>query len=147
MREGNRIHAEVGSKESLNWLENPLFALDRRLRAVGCFPIEVFFRRFLERPLTHLGWCARCLFNLLLLFLDEFLFEREGLNWIVRPGGLPMLLSTVVAPLEPDKRRIRFPMQTARESKFFVFHSCCISYESEIQSNRALLFTGIPNKR
>src|SRR5579872_307909 len=32
-------------------------------------------------------------------------------------------------------------MQAAREARSLVLHSCCISYRSEIQSNRALAFS------
>jgi hypothetical protein len=145
MGEPNCVHPEIRGKEFLNGLKDPSFTCYCRPGAVCHFPIEVFFRRFLEWPLTHLGWYA-LYFYLVLLFLNEFLSESESLNWIVRPCGLSMLLSTVITPLEPDERRIRFPMQTAREASFFVLHSCCISYESEIQSNRALVFTGIPKQ-
>src|SRR5436309_1097503 len=63
MGERNGIHAKVRSEEFLDRLENPFLPSRSRHGAVCHFPIEVFFRRSLERPLTHLGWCALLLLS------------------------------------------------------------------------------------
>ena len=47
-----------------------------------------------------------------------------------------MLFAAIIAPGKPDELGIRLPLQSAGQLGFLVLHSCCISYESEIQSNR-----------
>jgi hypothetical protein len=47
-----------------------------------------------------------------------------------------MLFAAIIAPGKPDELGIRLPLQSTGQLGFLVLHSCCISYESEIQSNR-----------
>src|SRR5262249_25236703 len=98
------IHAEVGSKEFLNGLEDPLLALHRRLRAVRQLPSEVLLCNFLKRPLCHLGRLRLGRLKICLALLQELLTECERFHWIASAGRLAALLSAVIAPLEPDER-------------------------------------------